>query len=311
MGCARLHGGVKGVVLALVDGVSGLVWPPVTVDGEEARGPWAKLCRRARAAGLDVHAVHGVPSDGAPGLEAFRRRVLPWGSHQRCISHLWRGLAGAFAQAVATAATGLTGAAAKAVRAQTRRVLVALVRAVFDASSWAAAEAALTTLAAHDLGAALATAVQAHLEAALYHLCDYSAGLLQVSPEWIWRDFRLRLSHGRNHGQDRRLERAALVWAIYCNFEPAQGRYERKRTDLLEAPRPVPARRRRGASRRSALPRRLGHLTAPTAPSPFRLPRAGSPGPPRRPHPSCLPTNTPPTSPTRDGTESVDQAGRR
>jgi len=227
---ARLRGGMKGVVLALVDSASGLIWPPVVVDGEEAPGPWARLFRRARVAGLDTHAVRGVVSDGASGLEAYRRRRLPWVSHQRCVFHLWRGLAGAFAQAVATATAGLTGAAAKAVRAHTRHVLVGLVQAVFDAASWAAAEAALTTLAAHELGATLAPAVQAHLDAALVHLCGYNAGLLRVGPEWVWRDFRLRLSHGRNHGQNRRLERAALVWAVYRNLEPAQGRYERKRT---------------------------------------------------------------------------------
>ena len=50
----------------------------------------------------------------------------------------------------------------------------------------------------------------------------YNAGLVRVGPEWVWRDFRLRLSHGRNHGSEVRLERAALVWAIYRNFTPAQ-----------------------------------------------------------------------------------------
>ncbi len=226
---ARLRGGTKGVVLALVDRVSGLVWPPVTAEGEAAPGPWARLFRRARVAGLDVRQVRGVTSDGAAGLEAYRRRALPWVSHQRGVFHLWRGLAGAFAQAVATATAGLTGAAATAVRRQTRRVLVGLVHAVFDAPSWAAAETALATLAAHDLGAALASAVATHLDTALVYLCGYNAGLGRVSPEWVWRDFRLRLSHGRNHGSDPRLERAALVWAIYRNFEPAQGRCERKR----------------------------------------------------------------------------------
>jgi hypothetical protein len=226
---ARLRRGTKRVVLLLTDSASGLLWPPVVVDGEEAPAPWAALFQRARVAGLDLQQVRGIASDGAAGLEAYRRRWLPWVSHQRCVFHLWRGLAGALAQAVAAAAADLPGAAAKAVRAQTRRVLVGLVRAVFNAASWAAADTALATLAAHELGAALATALHAHLDAALVHLCGYNAGLLRVSPEWVWRDFRLHLSHGRNHGQDRRLERAALVWALYRNFEPAQGRCERKR----------------------------------------------------------------------------------
>ena len=56
------------------------------------------------------------------------------------------------------------------------------------------------------------------------HLVAYYAGLQRVTPEWYWRDFRLRLSRGRNHGSDPRLERAAPVWAIYHNFEPAQWR---------------------------------------------------------------------------------------
>ena len=63
----------------------------------------------------------------------------------------------------------------------------------------------------------------------LVHLLDYYKGLQRVTPEWYWRDFRLRLSRGCNHRSDQRLERAALVWAIYHNFEPAQWRSERKR----------------------------------------------------------------------------------
>lgn len=227
---ARLRGNSKGVLLGLVDRVTGVLWPPVTAREEGSPRPWGRLFRRARLAGLPPQRVRGLASDGAAGLEAYRRAKLPWVSHQRCVFHLWRGLASALAQAVATAATGLTGAAAKTVRTQTRRTLTTLVRAVFDASSWATAQTALTTLAAHDLGAELARAVGTHLDAALVYLCGYNQGLGRASPEWLWRDFRLRLSHGRNHGSDRRLERAALVWAIYHNFEPAQGRCERKRT---------------------------------------------------------------------------------
>jgi hypothetical protein len=181
-------------------------------------------------AGLDVHRVRGLTSDGAAGLEAHRRARLPWVSHQRCVFHLWRGLAGAFAAAAAAAAAGLTGAAATAVRRQTRRALVGLVRAVYDAPSWAAAQTALAALAAHELGADLARGVAADLDAALVHLCGYNRGLGRCGPEWLWRDFRRRLSRGRNHGSDARLERAALVWAFYHNLEPAQGRCERKRT---------------------------------------------------------------------------------
>ena len=69
-----------------------------------------------------------------------------------------------------------------------------------------------------------------HLEAARSYRCGYNQGLGRASPEWLWRDFRLRASHGRNHGAEPRLERAAVLWAIYHNFEPAQDRSEHTRT---------------------------------------------------------------------------------
>lgn len=66
-------------------------------------------------------------------------------------------------------------------------------------------------------------------DAATIYLSEYNRGLVRVSAEWHWRDFRLRLSRGRNHRSPLRLGRAALVWAIYHNFESAQNRSERKR----------------------------------------------------------------------------------
>jgi hypothetical protein len=45
-----------------------------------------------------------------------------------------------------------------------------------------------------------------------------------VSAKLTW-----RLSDERNHGCEQRLERAALLWAIYHNFEPTQRRKENKR----------------------------------------------------------------------------------
>ena len=145
--------------------------------------------------------------------------------------HLWRGLNGAMVAAVAAAvaATELAGAAARRVATQTRRTLIELVRGVYDATTEAAAQAALARLAAHAFGQALAALVAVHLEAALVYRCGYNQGLGRASPEWLWRDFRLRSSHGRNHGSEQRLERAALLWAIYHNFEPAQDRSERTR----------------------------------------------------------------------------------
>ena len=156
---------------------------------------------------------------------------MPWVSHQRCVFHLWRGLNGAMVAAVAAAvaATELAGAAARRVATQTRRTLIELVRGVYDATTEAAAQAALARLAAHAFGQALAALVAVHLEAALVYRCGYNQGLGRASPGWLWRDFRLRSSHGRIHGSEQRLERAALLWAIYHNFEPAQDRSERTR----------------------------------------------------------------------------------
>jgi hypothetical protein len=226
---ARLRGGATRVVLLLVDGASGVLWPPVVVAHEATAPPWAQLFARATPAGLALETLCGVTSDGARGVGAYLNQALEWVNHQRCVFHLWRGRGGELAAAARAAASGLSGAAAEAARRQARRELVGLLRGVLDAASEADARAALATLAAHPLESGLARAVAEHLEAALVHLKRYNRGLVRVAPEWCWRDFRLRLSHGRNHGSDERLERAALVWAIYRNFEPAQERYERKR----------------------------------------------------------------------------------
>ncbi|MCC7104368.1 MAG: transposase [Chloroflexi bacterium] len=225
---ARLAGGAKRVVLGLTDPLTGLVWPPVVAVGEEAAAHWAALFDRAAQARLVLAELRGLASDGAKGLESYLCQGLPWVSRQRCVFHLWRGLAGEVAHATVQAAVGLEGTAAQA-RRTARRTLVGLIRAVFDAGDEATAQAALAALAAHEVGGTVARAVAAHLEAALVHLCGYNQGLGRASPEWLWRDFRQRLSHGRNHGSEQRLERAALLWAIYHNSEPAQERSERKR----------------------------------------------------------------------------------
>lgn len=226
---ATLKGGVTRVVLLLTDSVSGVVFPPVVARGEGRAADWAPLFDQAVAAGLDPESVRGITSDGAVGRAAFLEQQWTWVNHARCHFHLWRNLGGAFAQAAQAVATGLVGAAATVVRRATRRVLVGLVRAVLDARDEATAQAALAVLAAHPLGVALATALGGVLDAALVPTLAYHDGLVRVGPEWCWRDFRLRLSHGRNHRTSDRLERAALVWATYRNFEPAHGRSERKR----------------------------------------------------------------------------------
>jgi hypothetical protein len=206
---ARLRGETKRVVLLVVDSVSGLAFPPVVATGEEGAGPWQALFERAKSAGLDLDGLRGVTSDGAQGLSAFLREGLSWVQQQRCDWHLWRGL----------------GRELKRIATEASRLL----HAVVDASSYAQGEQALEVLKAHPWGAALAQILNAQLDGILAHLVDYYRGLQRVSPEWYWRDFRLRLSRGRNHRSDQRLERAALVWAICRNFTPAQRRSERKR----------------------------------------------------------------------------------
>ena len=226
----RLRGGSKRVVVLLTDSVTGVVWPPVVVAAETTTASWAALFGRAAAAGLAIEELWSVASDGATGLATYLNETLTWVVHQRCVFHLWRSLAGEFAACAAAAAQDLTGLAARAAKRSARQQLAALVRGVLDAADEDAAWVALGVLGEHPHGAACVPKLRPHLAAALVYRRPDNAGLLRVSPEWCWRDFRLHLSRGRNHLSDQRLERAALVWAIYRNFTPAQDRSERKRT---------------------------------------------------------------------------------
>jgi hypothetical protein len=217
------------VVLLVVDSVSGVIFPPVVAAGEEDEEPWAQLFERAREAGLRLEALQGVTSDGCHGLMAYLRQRMQWVHHQRCVWHLWRGLARQLLDAEKQAAVRLVGKAAQMARQQARRELVGLVHAVFDAVSYERAEVALAALQAHSLGESLWRSVGEQMHAALIHLLPYNRRLTRVAPEWCWRDYRLRLSRGRNHASEERLERAFLLWAVYHNFEPAQWRSEKKR----------------------------------------------------------------------------------
>ena len=85
---ARLRGGVERVVLVVTDSLTGLVYPPVVVEGEKSASSWAKLFGRAGVAGLDLQALRGITSDGAHGLSAYLREGLNWVNQQRCILHV-------------------------------------------------------------------------------------------------------------------------------------------------------------------------------------------------------------------------------
>lgn len=217
------------VVLLTVDSVNGLIYPPVVAAGEESAAAWRQLFARAQTAGLNLHTLRGICSDGAQGLLSYLRADLAWVQQQRCIWHLWRNLGGQLAQAAQRAAGDLVGKAAKRVQNEVRAELCRLIRGIVDAQDGAAAEIALQQLLAHPQGAALGQYLTNVMDRLLVHRMDYCRGLQRVSPEWYWRDFRLRLGRGRNHRSEQRLERAALLWAIYHNFEPAQWRSEQHR----------------------------------------------------------------------------------
>ena len=119
--------------------------------------------------------------------------------------------------------------AAEQARQQVRDDLTKLIHQVVDAPSFEQAEAALATLSRHTQGTTIAKLLNEQFDLLLAHLLNRCHGLQRVSPEWYWRDFRLRLSRGRNHRSELRLERAALVWAVYRNFQPTQYRSERQR----------------------------------------------------------------------------------
>jgi len=226
---ARLSGTGTAVLLVLADRVTGVLYPPLVVATEDDPAGWGRLFLRAARAGLRVSRLRGLVSDGTHGLAQFLTDRLVWVHHQRCVFHLWRNLAAPLAAATTTAVGTLRGVAATAVRQATRRELGALIHAVLDAADDVTAVAALRRLAAHRLGAALARALRTDVEQALVYQGTVTAGLGRVAPEWQWRDFRLRLSHGRNHRSRARLERAATLWMIYHNVEPAQPRRERTR----------------------------------------------------------------------------------
>jgi hypothetical protein len=226
---ARLRSQAKGVVLSLVDSVTGVVWAVVVAAEEESTQGWEQLFQRAKTVGLAWDKINALSSDGAQGLLSYLRRALPGVHQQRCVWHFWRSLAAELARAVAQSLTGLAQEVAQSAAQTVRRELCSLLHGVIDAPTMEKAEQQLASLQAHTWGQALAQKVNEQLDRLLFHRLDCHRGLVRIGPEWFWRDFRARLSRGRNHGSTERLERAALVWAIYRNFTPAQARKERQR----------------------------------------------------------------------------------
>jgi hypothetical protein len=226
---ARLRKGLKRVGLMLIDYQTGLIFPPVVVEGEDGAEYWAQLFGRAVEAGLELLGLNGLTSDGSQGLLSYLRANLPGVHQQRCVWHLWRNAAGVMRRQIAETVKGMAEKEARKMRQQLKRELSQLLHGFFDAASYESAEQALAELAAHRCGKALVEWLRPLQDAALMHLMDCHPGLKRVSPEWYWRDFRQGISRGRNHGSEERLEQALLIWAIYRNFTPAQRRSERKR----------------------------------------------------------------------------------
>jgi hypothetical protein len=225
----RLRGGTVRVLLMLRDSVTGLLWPPVVAAGEEAAAAWEMLFARACQAGLVLEDLRAVVSDGAQGLLSYLRHSLPHIYQQRCIFHTWRNLGGEVARQVAQAAEGLMGEEADHVRERVREELTALLHQVLDALSFEKAEEGLAQLKAHPQGMGLWQVLNNRFIELLTHLMEECREVGRVAPEWVWRDFRLRLSRGRNHGYEQRVGRAGLLFTIYRNFTPAQMRRERTR----------------------------------------------------------------------------------
>ena len=226
----RMAGKAKGVILALMDSKTGLIYPPFLARDEKSTTSWKQLFDRAKEAGLKPKKLNGVTSDGAHGLQSFLRKWMPGVHHQRCVWHIWRNLGPKIRHLVAQEIAGKVGEEAEKARVTLTRELTSLIHRILDAATYEKSEEALAELAAHRLGTLLANYLRPLLDAIQYYRMPCHDGLVRVGPEWMWRDFRQRVSRGRNHGADDNWERAALLWAIYWNFTPAQRRSERKRT---------------------------------------------------------------------------------
>jgi hypothetical protein len=218
---ARLRRGVTKVLLTLVDTVTGVVWTTHVAEDENHAEAWEGLFRSAELAGLSLDDLEGIASDGSQGLYSFLRAKQSRVHHQRCVWHYWRSLAGDVAKVIAGYDEEAKDEMASHVNG--------LLHQIIDATSYESAEEALQRLRDDPATELLAKKVNGQLDRLLYHLHPVHEGLVRTSPEWLWRDFRLHLSRGRNHGCDDRLAEAGALWSVYRNFTPAQWRSEQKR----------------------------------------------------------------------------------
>ena len=124
---ARLGDGIKRVALMLIDYESGLIFPPVIADGEDAACYWGQMFDRAEEAGLQIDELNGITSDGSQGLLSYLRDKLSGVHQQRCIWHLWRSAARIMLRQIAEAVKELTEEAAKEMRRELRRELSRLL----------------------------------------------------------------------------------------------------------------------------------------------------------------------------------------
>lgn len=209
------------MLLTLVDTVTDVVWATHVAEDEKHASAWEELFRRAHLAGLSLDDLDGIVSDGSQGFYSFLRAKLSRVHHQRCVWHYWRSLAGDVAKVI-------TGDDEDA-KAEMASHVNGLLHQIIDAADYESAEEALQRLRDDPVTEPLATKVSGQLDRLLYHLHPVHEGLVRTSPEWLWRDFRLHLSRGRNHGCDARLEEAGALWTVYRNLTPAQWRSERKR----------------------------------------------------------------------------------
>lgn len=101
------------------------------------------------------------------------------------------------------------------------RSLAGLVRTVLEAADEEAAEVALRVLEEHPRGATCADKLRPHLAAALVYRRPDNGDLTRASPEWCWRDFRLRLGRAgitapRRASSGRRWSGRCSTGAMHC-----------------------------------------------------------------------------------------------